>query len=267
MESFPLRLDIERQIVELAAGSAKEVGGFVIAHPGQPGHRMEAMRNVHPEPSAHITFDPDAVVAAFARMDDANEDPVADFHSHPTGPAAVPSQRDVAFAQDLSIVHLVVAPSAPTPVRAWWFREESLPGGQLRRYAEEVPIRRISSTDALETFRYQLTPGNTVDLSWRSSGDDAVRSLARVRVDKVDGETVVVLVDRRQVRVSLTRIEAVTVIAEVSEASALRGFAARLLIEAAAEMGNNRVGSARSCVEAACHAVSGLRPRLDGEIR
>ena len=79
-------------------------------------------------------FDPDAELAAYARLDQLGWEPLVVYHSHTAAPA-VPSRTDIEFARyaDPSTRHVIIGTADVEPtMRAWRLR----PGPRL----DEVPI-------------------------------------------------------------------------------------------------------------------------------
>ena len=229
---------------------------FLVGPAGIGPQRVVQMANVHPEPEAHYRMLYDEVVAVFGDLDEVGEDHFAVYHSHPLAPEAVPSQDDVRGAEDLSVPHLIIAPSSRHPIRAWVI-EDRAPG----RHAREISIRQVADADAQATMLGYLQEGNIVTVSY-TSNSGLSRVLTRARVAKRHGEVVVLLEDRRQVPVSLDRIREVQLVTEASASGVRRLFAVKLLQQAAAEVQAGRIGAARGAVEAACRAAPGLMPRM-----
>ena len=238
------------------AAAPREACGFLVGPAGLGPQRLVQMANMHEEPEAHYRMLYEEVVAVFGEMDSAGEDHFAVYHSHPLSPEAVPSQDDVGGAEDLSVPHLIIAPKAKLPIRAWMI-EDTDEG----RHAREISIRQMADADAQATMLGYLQQDNVVTVTYASNNGTA-RVLTRARVAKRHGEVVVLLEDRRQVPISLDRVVAVQLVAESFTSSVKRGFAVKLLKEAADQVEAGRIGAARGAVEAACRAAPGLMPRM-----
>lgn len=168
----------------------------------------------------------------------------------------MPSDKDISQAEDLDTVHIIVAPNAVPAIRAW--RIEARREG---RVAVEVPIVRTSSADQIVTMQAHLVPDNVVGLAYSTSAGE-VRSLTRVRVVRMQTDSVVVVHERRQTTIGLDRIRSVQLLEEAALGARRRGFAAQLLRHAADLIDEHRIGDSRAAVEASCHALPGLRPRM-----
>lgn len=259
MDIFALPAAVEAEMFEHVADSPdREVGGFLVGPTGGPVERAVRIANIAENQRTSCEFDPVAVDVLFDLLDETGMTHHATYHSHVTGPA-LPSPADLA-AEDIAVAHLIIAPQAKPMVRAWRITEDD----DGKREAVEVAIHRVGLKD-VDTHRTQLSVGNTVDLTYRTSCDDQMRRFPRTRVVRAGVETVVVLHDRRQVTIGLDRVVSVAVLEEATDAAARRQFAARQLAAASAEMSQARIGSSRAAIEAAFRAIPGLRPRMNGE--
>lgn len=259
MDAFTLPTALEAQMLDHArAGAPNEVIGFLIgprATTNMP-HRAVRLHNVALNPTWYCEPDTEQLAAMFAELDVADEDHHAVYHSHPISPSAVPSDKDISQAEDLDTVHIIVAPHAVPAVRAW--RIEVRREG---RVAVEVPIVRTSSADQIVTMQAHLVPDNVVALTYTTSAGEE-RSLPRVRVVRMQTDSVVVVHERRQTTIGLDRIRTVQLIEEAALGASRRLFAVQLLRRAADQIHEHRIGDGRSAIEAACHALPGLRPRM-----
>jgi proteasome lid subunit RPN8/RPN11 len=104
---------------------------------GTPDGRVAArfpIRNDAARPTEYLT-NPRDLLAAFRAVREANLEPLAFYHSHPSSPA-VPSATDVARnTYGETVAHVIVGLATDPPdVRAWWlaesgFREAALVAG------------------------------------------------------------------------------------------------------------------------------------------
>jgi len=259
MDAFTLPTSLEALMLEHARdGSPCEVIGFLIGAGGGRNMPTRAIRldNVADDPKWYCDPDPHQIAAMFTELDRTGEDHHGVYHSHPVSPSATPSDKDISQAEDLDTVHLIVAPMATPSVRAWRIEERG-----DRRMAVEIPIVRTSDSDEIVTIQAHLVADNVVAMSYMTTTGET-RVLPRVRVIRLQTDSVVVIHDRRQITIGLDRIRSVTLIEEAAVGSSRRAFAARLLRQAADHIDDRRIGDGRSAIEAACHALPGLRPRM-----
>lgn len=260
MDTFTLPTALEAEMLDHARrGSPNEVIGFLIGPGGTINmpHRIVQMDNVSTNPTWYCEPDAEQLEKMFAELDAFGEDHHAVYHSHPVSPSAMPSDKDISQAEDLDTVHIIVAPNAVPTIRAW--RIEARREG---RVAVEVPIVRTSSADQIVTMQAHLVPDNVIALAYSTSAGE-VRSLTRVRVVRMQTDSVVVVHERRQTTIGLDRIRSVQLLEESAALGARRReFAAQLLRHSASLIDEHRIGDARSAIEAACHALPGLRPRM-----
>lgn len=78
--------------------------------------------NVAQSPRTRYRIDPEAQLEVFERLEDAGEEIVGFYHSHPRGPAA-PSETDVATATWPDRSYLIVSLS-PLEVGSWRWRAD-----------------------------------------------------------------------------------------------------------------------------------------------
>jgi [CysO sulfur-carrier protein]-S-L-cysteine hydrolase len=116
-----------------------EACGLLAADRWNPGLVVEHRRmgNVADNPAGEYEIDAAAQLAAWAELDAANRSVVALYHSHVFASAQL-SGRDVAFAQDPRIAHLIVSlgGNLDFQVRLWRVERDS-PGGPLIRVLGE----------------------------------------------------------------------------------------------------------------------------------
>jgi proteasome lid subunit RPN8/RPN11 len=260
MNPFTLPASLEAEMLEHAGhGHPHEVMGFLVGASERCNEPYRAVRmdNIANDPAWYCEPPAEQVEAMFADLDDRKEDHHGVYHSHPVSPSATPSDRDIANCEDLDTVHLIVAPNATPAVRAWRISEHE----NGRRSAVEVPIVRTSSADQVITMQAHLVVDNVVAISYQSQTGD-IRELTRVRVTRLQTDSVVITYERRQVTIGLDRIRSVQLIEEATLGARRRAFAAKLLRQAAELIDEHRIGDGRSAIEAACHALPGLRPRM-----
>ena len=84
--------------------------------------RWVPMRNTSDKPTRRFAFDVEDELAQYRAMDDAGENPIVVYHSHPAS-EPVPSGRDAAFFKDEKIHYVIVgtsdAPGEWPRVRSW----------------------------------------------------------------------------------------------------------------------------------------------------
>jgi proteasome lid subunit RPN8/RPN11 len=116
-----------------------EACGLLAADRWNPGLVVEhrRMENVADNPAVEYEIERGAQLAAWAELDAVNRSVVALYHSHVFASAQL-SDRDVAFAQDPRIAHLVVSlgGNLDFEVRLWRV-ERDRPGGALTRVLGE----------------------------------------------------------------------------------------------------------------------------------
>lgn len=260
MDTFTLPTALEAEMLDHARrGGPDEVIGFLIGPAGTTNmpHRVVQLDNVATNPGWYCEPNVEQLEKMFAELDERGEDHHAVYHSHPVSPSAMPSDKDISQAEDLDTVHIIVAPNAVPTIRAW--RIEARREG---RVAVEVPIVRTSSADQIVTMQAHLVPDNVIALAYSTSAGE-VRSLTRVRVVRMQTDSVVVVHERRQTTIGLDRIRSVQLLEESAALGARRReFAAQLLRHAADLIDEHRIGDSRAAVEASCHALPGLRPRM-----
>lgn len=145
-----------------------EACGFIVADRDRPdlGSRIVWMENVADRPGHRYAMSDEAVRQAYAEFDQAGEEPLAVFHSHPaTDPVMSPD--DLRDARDESLAYVVVSLSQPTPrVRAY----------TIERYignteATEIPITvqstKLSDLQSLPAGPWCLAPGNRVRIAYQ----------------------------------------------------------------------------------------------------
>lgn len=120
-------------LIHCRAGLPNEACGILAGPPGGRPRRHVPMVNADPAPD-RFAMDPEQQIAVWTDMDQAGEDPLVVYHSHPRG-APVPSPQDIAWAADPEPVYLIVSLATEPPhARAWRIRD-----GQ----ATEEPIRLV----------------------------------------------------------------------------------------------------------------------------
>lgn len=116
---------LEQMIAHARREAPNEVGGLLIGH-ARRVERVLAMRNVE---SSAVAFrlDAEEQYRAFIEMEDAGEELVGIYHSHPRS-RAYPSPTDVRMSYSPEVYVVVVSlrePDYPT-VRAFKIRDETI---------------------------------------------------------------------------------------------------------------------------------------------
>jgi proteasome lid subunit RPN8/RPN11 len=81
--------------------------------------RWVPLENVHEHPRARFELDPAAQIAAYEACDADGRWPWILVHSH-TRTSAAPSETDIRYAVDLSLLHMVVSLAGLEPVAVLW---------------------------------------------------------------------------------------------------------------------------------------------------
>jgi proteasome lid subunit RPN8/RPN11 len=110
-----------------------EVTGMVAA--GPTWQRVHPMSNIAREPTRYYEWSPAEMVQAYARMDVSDEQPIAFYHSHPSGKPD-PSERDMEGALHVGMHYLIAYP---------WTREDMVLPGEPNQ-----PVWRLSTWECIE---------------------------------------------------------------------------------------------------------------------
>jgi proteasome lid subunit RPN8/RPN11 len=84
-----------------------EVTGLVAR--GKERQRVQPMQNIARDPAHHYEWDPQEMAEAWDRMDRRGEEPMAFYHSHPSGKSD-PSERDMEGALHVGMYYLIAYP-------------------------------------------------------------------------------------------------------------------------------------------------------------
>ena len=100
-------------IAEASASPDREVCGLVWASADWPGdgavEHVRPLRNVHPDPAKYYRVSTSDLREAYREMDDLDGEPVAWYHSHPSGKSD-PSETDMQGAMDPGMHYLILYP-------------------------------------------------------------------------------------------------------------------------------------------------------------
>jgi proteasome lid subunit RPN8/RPN11 len=97
-----------QQLLHLAQNSPEqEICGLIAAKNNQ-ACRCYPINNVASQPETKFLLDAKQQIAAQVAMRENGEELFAVYHSHPTAPAQ-PSQTDIAFADELNALHLIIS--------------------------------------------------------------------------------------------------------------------------------------------------------------
>jgi proteasome lid subunit RPN8/RPN11 len=202
----------------------QEACGFVIAARSEPdvGVRVRWVRNTAPEPNIHYLMDDVEVRDLYAECDQADEDPIAVFHTHPTTEPTM-SPVDLARAVDTSLAYVIISFASPTmKVRSW--RVQQFIGNTIA-IADPIQMRQepdqaLSSPPA---GPWALLAGNRVRIVYQRTGKQ-VPSTCVATVVGCTVEEVTLTPDHRTGPASLplSRIRSVHVIRESLLAAAAR---------------------------------------------
>lgn len=197
--------------------SPSETCGFIVASREKPdlGSRVVWMQNMAEKPHHTYVMDNAAVQHAYAEFDQAGEDVLAVFHSHPASPAEM-SQDDLANAVDTSVIYLVVSLAGDSP-KARAFTVEHFIGNPI---AHQVPIQVFADekpppVEAVKTGPWALTPGNYVRIEYQRTNKKPL-SVNVARVIDCDEEAVRLDPDHKTAakQIPLERIRSIHVLEE-----------------------------------------------------
>lgn len=241
--------DVLRDVVGFCrAEHPREACGFIVGANGV-GTRVVPMVNEHSDPTRNYRMNNVAIVEAYRVADDAGEEILAAYHSHPNGPPILSQGRpdaDLENAADTSIAYLVVStkdPQRPT-ARAWRITAPFIGV----REAEEIPLRAsatgVPAPPEPPALPWALTAGNYVEITYqRSRGAGVISMLATVTGGLVrtasEATTDVLLRPRLKSGVNslpIDRILQVQVITESDTAKEVRREAISCLRHAAAAL-------------------------------
>lgn len=119
-KSLSLTQNLLEEIIEHCRdGYPYEACGIVSGKRGRAEH-VHPMANVAPDPKRRYLLDPREQIAVFRDVQDAGQEVVAIFHSHPSTPA-YPSDTDINLAFYPDAFYVIVSLAVEPPdVRAFW---------------------------------------------------------------------------------------------------------------------------------------------------
>jgi proteasome lid subunit RPN8/RPN11 len=127
------------------------------------------MNNVHPEPVRSCLMDDEAVLLAYADFDQADEEVLAIYHSHPTS-EPIMSDKDLKRAADESLAYVIVSFMETTPmVRAYRvqrFIGNTIPTNVPIQVVEDAPL----PTKNAHPGPWALLAGNRVRIGYLRTG-------------------------------------------------------------------------------------------------
>jgi proteasome lid subunit RPN8/RPN11 len=120
-----------------------DCGRRACPHCGADGHVVDTwvpMDNIAEHPRVRFEVDGAELVKVWQALDDVGRRPWAVCHSHPRGPAT-PSDHDLHYATDRTLLHLIVGTDSPVPVVRLWRIELGAPA-PVRVLFEVVDLGR-----------------------------------------------------------------------------------------------------------------------------
>jgi desampylase len=103
-----LTTDAYDQLIRAGASAPhEEVCGLVWGN--RDGQRVVPLRNTHPDPSKYYSVEAGDLQRAYEAMDHAGGEPLAFYHSHPSG-RSDPSETDMQGAFNVGMYYLILYP-------------------------------------------------------------------------------------------------------------------------------------------------------------
>lgn len=204
--------------------SPSETCGFVVADKERPdvGYRVVWMENVADKPTHRYAMDDDAVRRFYGECDQAGEEPVAVWHSHPhTEPVLSPD--DLRDARDQSIAYLVVSLAGPVAAARAYSIERFIGNTEATEVPIKVVSQSISDMQTMPPGPWALAPDNQVRIMYQRTNKKPL-STNVARVVSCDGETVRLDPTHKTAarQIPLDRIRSIHVLKESTMGRAMR---------------------------------------------
>lgn len=115
------RAHVQQMIEQATAGAPEEICGLIAGEQDGEAVTIIPLRNHASQPQQQFDADPIDLLRALRELEDAGQQIVAHYHSHPTSPP-IPSQLDIAQARQHhpDLIQLIISLQHNEPEMAAW---------------------------------------------------------------------------------------------------------------------------------------------------